>query len=423
MGTILRDLSVAWVVIHNCFMFMLLYESRFSKKVTNILTAVVMAAIVIINMRNLLLFGDERALQLAILTCALPSLVFFFIMAKNRDTRFLCTFCIVDTVVMDVFLVTNLLDTFLGFGNYIVMFISRLIILPVIEFLIVKYIRKPYHILQRYTKKGWGFFSILGALFYIAILVSVLYPCIITKRPEDIPSLILIMLLIPVMYATVFNVLWNQLSLFMANEENHVLNMQIETANERLERNKEMENNLKLMHHDMKHCLIPLIDYIDNRNFDKAREYINKLMTDIDKNTVKTYCGNNLINVVLSYYYNIVQSEKIDFNTQIRLPEKLNISETDLAVVLSNGLDNAINALKKCNNKQLFVKAFLKNNKMYLEIKNTFNGNVVFEDGMPKSVRENHGYGTKSMATIVKNNGGIYSFVTENDYFVFRCAI
>ncbi len=54
--------------------------------------------------------------------CVFPSLIFFFIMAKNRDTRFLFTFCVVDTIILEIVFATNLLDTVLGLGNYIVMF-------------------------------------------------------------------------------------------------------------------------------------------------------------------------------------------------------------------------------------------------------------------------------------------------------------
>lgn len=219
-GTILRDLSLIWMLIHCCFMFMLLYESRFSHKATNIITVIFMIPIIIINMGIVITLGPEKSGQLVVFTCVIPSLVFFFIMAKNRDTRFLFTFCIVDTIVLEVLLVTNLLDTLLGIGGYIVMFVSRFTVYPVFEFLIVKYLRKPYHILQQNTKKGWGVFSVMAALFYITMVTVMLYPNIITKRPEYIPYLVLILILVPVMYATVFNVLWKQLALFKAKEEN-----------------------------------------------------------------------------------------------------------------------------------------------------------------------------------------------------------
>lgn len=423
MTTIFRDLSQLWTLIHCCIMFMFLYESRYSQTKTNIITGIFTIPLVIANMISVLTLGIERAGQLIIFTCVLPSFIFFFIMSKNRDTRFLFTFCVVDTIVLEVLFATNLLDTFLGLGNYIVMFISRLIIYPALEFLIVKYLRTPYHLLQQQLKKGWLTFSIMAVLFYITMLLVTYYPNIILDRPQYYPYLIMILILVPVMYITVFKVLWTQLKLFRAAEENRILALQMKMVQERLSSGSETEHRLKLLRHDMKHKMLLLGDYIKNKKLDEAETYINSLINDIDKNTLKNYCDNNSVNVVLSYYNRIADEKSIKFETNIRLPESLPISETDLAVVLSNGLENSINALESCDYKRIIIEGFLDNGKIYLEIKNPFNGNILFDDNLPKSDKENHGYGTKSMATIIENNAGIYSFTIEGGFFVFRCAV
>lgn len=423
MDTILRDLSIMWTLIHCCIMFMFLYESRYPSKKTNIITGIFMIPLIIVNVLNVRLFGIETAGHLIILCCVLPSFIFFFLMSKNRGTRFLFTFCVSDTIVLEVLFATNLLDGLLGFGNYIVMFVSRLIILPLLEFLIVKYLREPYHFLQQNMKKGWGVFSILGALFYVALLLVTYYPTIVLDRPEYIPHLVLMLILVPVMYITVFKVLWTQVKLFHAAEENRALNMQIKMANERLQSGLETESRLKILRHDMKYQMLLLGDYIKNKKLDEAEEYINGLIEDIDKGTVKDYCDNHSVNVVLSYYDKIAGERQITFETNIQLPEILTISETDLAVVLSNGLENAINALESCDNKKISITGFMDADKIYLEIKNPFNSRVVFDGDIPKSKQENHGFGTKSMAAIVEKYDGVYSFLVENGYFVFQCSM
>lgn len=423
MATILRDLSIIWILLHCCIMFMLLYESRFKKSVTNIATCVFMIPIIIINLANVIFLGVESAGRLIVFCCVLPSLLFFGIMAKNRDTRFLFTFCVVDTIMLEILFLTNLLDGALGLENYVVMFISRLIIVPVIEFIIVKYIRKPYRMLQRHTKKGWGIFSLMAMLFYLIMIVITYYPYFILKRPEYILHLVLILILVPVMYITVLNVLWKQLKLFMANEENRMLNMQIKMMNERLENSAKTENSIKILHHDIKHRMLLLNNYLTNKDFDGASEFIKNIIAETDAKSFKSYCKNNSVNAVISYYENIAISKDIFFNINVNLPEKIKISETDFAVILSNGLENAINALKNQNDKMVFIKSFVDNTTLYLEIKNPFDGNIDFNDGLPKTSYENHGYGTKSMAAIVNKNNGIYSFGIEKGFFVFRCAI
>ncbi len=390
---------------------------------TNIITAVFAIPIITLNVLNVRLFGIERAGDLIVPACVLPSLVFFFIMAKNRDTRFLFTFCVVDTTVLEVLFATNLLDNFLGFRNYIVMFFSRLFILPLIEFLIIKYLRKPYHLLQRQMKKGWGIFSVLAALFYAALMLITYYPNIILKRPEYFPYLILMLILVPVMYVTVFKVLLTQMQLFNSAAENRALNMQIKMANERLRSGSETENRLKTLRHNMKHQMLLLNDYIKNNKLSEAEEYIGTLIADIDKSTFKSYCDNHCVNVVLSYYNRIADEKGIKFETNIRFPAAVTVSDTDLALILSNGLENSINALENCDYKKVIVNGFTDADKIYLEIKNPLNDIILFDGKIPRSKLENHGYGTKSMAAVVEKYDGVYSFGVENGYFVFRCSM
>lgn len=423
MNTVLRDLSITWMLIHCCVLFMLLYESRYTKRKTNIITAVFMIPIVVVNVPNVNLFGIETAGKLIVFCCVLPSLIFFFIMAKNRDTRFLFTFCVCDTIVLEVLFATNLLDTALDFGNYVVMFVSRLVIMPLLELLIVKYLRKPYHLIQRQMKKGWGIFSLMAALFYVSLLLFTYYPTIILDRPEYFPYLILMMILVPVMYMTVFKVLWTQIKLFESAQENRELDVQIKMAEERLLRGRENESNIKILRHDTKHQMLLLNDYIKNKSFDKVEKYIESLVENIDRYALKSYCNNYCANVVLSYYSVVADKKGIDFECDINLPEALNISETDLAVVLSNGLENAINAQSDCGSKIIFIKGFTEEDKIWLEIKNPLTGAVQFDGKMPLSKQENHGYGTRSMAAIVEKYEGIYSFAVEDGEFVFRCCM
>lgn len=423
MGTILRDISIIWTLLHCCLMFMLLYDSRFSARKTNILTCIFMVPVTLVNLMNVIFLGIEKAGQLVIFACVLPSLIFYFLMAKNRDTRFLFTFCLVDTIILEVLFATNILDSVVGFDHYIVMFLSRLIIFPLLEVCLVKYLRRPYQLLQQQMKKGWGVFSVMAALFYAVMLLSTYHPFIITERPEYYPHLVLLLILIPVMYMTVFKLLWTQLQLFDAAEKNRILDMQVKMTNERLNNSAEAEKRLQMLRHDMRHKMLLLSDYIRSENHPAAEQYISSMIADIGQSTPQTYCDNHSVNVVLSYYSKIAEEKGITFSTSICLPAALKISQTDLAVVLSNGLENAINAQEHCGDKKVFVKGFMEAGKIYLEIKNPFNSSVAFNGTLPCSKQENHGFGTKSMAAIVEKYDGVYSFSAENGYFFFRCTM
>ena len=199
--------------------------------------------------------------------------------------------------------------------------------------------------------------------------------------------------------------------------------MQVKMATDRLAMGSENEKRLQLLRHDMKHNMLLLSDYLYSGRQAEAEKLISSLVADIDKNALQSYCDNRSVNVVLSYHSRIAAENGIQFTASVQLPERLTVSETDFAVILSNGLENAVNALKECNDKKILVKSFIDENKIYLEIKNPFYNTVTFDGKIPRSNQENHGFGTQSMAAIVEKYGGVYSFTVEQGYFSFRCSI
>lgn len=73
--------------------------------------------------------------KMYLLTCTLPSLLFFWFMSQDRKGQFFFTFCLADTVSYWIIAATNLAGFYFGGEKYIVMFIGRLVLFPLIEWL------------------------------------------------------------------------------------------------------------------------------------------------------------------------------------------------------------------------------------------------------------------------------------------------
>ena len=186
---LLKDISVIWSLIHTLVMFLLLFESRYPKKKTMTITLATMVPLIVINFLLFVLLGFEKYGTLMLLTLSLPSCVVFWFLAKHRDGRFFFTFCMVDTTVLEIVYITNILNHYLTPNTYISMFIIRLLIYPLIELWAYKKLRPMFLDVQRHIKKGWGIFAIIGVLFYVAITLLMTYPTPVTERPEYIPVL------------------------------------------------------------------------------------------------------------------------------------------------------------------------------------------------------------------------------------------
>lgn len=156
-NTLFRDLSIYWSMFHVALIFVMLFRSRFNRKKSLILVGVGIGSLMILNGIGLVVLGHEQMGKLLLFTCSLPSLVYFWILSKDRNGKFLLTFCLADTSCLWVMATTNLLDTFLGGGQYVLMFVSRLILFPLLEYLVYRYFRKPYLELQETEIKAGVF--------------------------------------------------------------------------------------------------------------------------------------------------------------------------------------------------------------------------------------------------------------------------
>ncbi len=152
--TILRDLSVLWSLFHILILFILLYRSRYPRKKTIILTGIFMTPVVVLNVAGLALYGTEFMGKVFLLTCTLPGFVFFWFMSGDRKGQFLFTFCLADTVSYWIIVVTNLADFYFGGEKYILMFIGRLVLFPLLEWAAARFLRNPYRELQESAARG-----------------------------------------------------------------------------------------------------------------------------------------------------------------------------------------------------------------------------------------------------------------------------
>ncbi|MDE7030163.1 MAG: ATP-binding protein, partial [Lachnospiraceae bacterium] len=246
--TILRDLSMLWSLLHILILFMMLYRSRYTRKKTLLLTAFSMGFLIVLNMAGLVLYGAGIMGKVFILTCTLPSLLVFWLISRDRNGRFFFTFCLADTVALWIISVTNVADYYFGGGQYVLMLIGRLALFPLLEWVAVRYIRKPYMELQEAVPNGWGIFAGMTALYYILLAIMGNFPVIVTARQQELPAFLLVLVLMPMTYAIIFTSLYRQLQLYRRQQAERILQEQKNT----LETQLESQQNIRRMKHDMK---------------------------------------------------------------------------------------------------------------------------------------------------------------------------
>lgn len=406
-------------------MFMLLFESRYSPKKTLTLVSTTMIPLIIVNLLIVILFGTEIYMQLLLLICTLPSLIFFWILAKHRDGRFLFTFCMVDTVVLEIIYITNIIDYFLPDNNYVFIFISRLIIFPVLEWLIYRKMRSVYLNVQNHTKKGWITSAIIGVLFYIAITFFMSYPTLITSRPEYLPGFMLLLILMPTIYIHILNTLRSQQKIHEITEQENILKLQVTNMSQRMEEFQSADTKFRMERHNFRHLMTTLASLIESKNYDEVRSLTNDYIEIINETQVERYCQNVVIDSVLSAYIQKAKEKNINVSTQIALPDSLSVNELELATVFANAIENAIHGTetlsvpqRKLSIKVLNVPCFM------IQINNTFDGTILFDKkGIPFTYQPDHGFGVRSIVAFCEKYNAYYEFKTENNIFSLRIQL
>ena len=124
---------------------------------------------------------------------------------------------------------------------------------------------------------------------------------------------------------------------------------------------------------------------------------------------------------MIGYYYTLAKRENIPFFAKIDLPETLPVDEIDTCLVLSNLLENALEACLRTTptRRQIQVTAYLHGERLLLiEVENTFDGEIKEKNGIfSSSKRRGNGIGIQSVEHLAEKNGGASTFTHEDGVF------
>lgn len=180
------------------------------------------------------------------------------------------------------------------------------------------------------------------------------------------------------------------------------------------------ENNEKVfvMRHDLRHTFRLLYTMIQEKKFDAAKEYLRKEEKSLGETAVKNFCKQPLINAALSLYIQRAKKSGIKINHRINLPVKISTDENDLALLVCNLIENALNAAAKLSNDKKEISIIFQNvgGQFVLEISNFCNEKVVFDEkNFPYTSQERHGLGMASLKIFQEKYNAYVDFSQVDD--------
>ncbi|WP_099469667.1 sensor histidine kinase [Konateibacter massiliensis] len=207
--------------------------------------------------------------------------------------------------------------------------------------------------------------------------------------------------------------------------EKDMLDAQFRLAQTEFASLRQLQQNAASYRHDMRHHFALLQGLASKEHIEGIKEYLRTAQSDMDAITPLRFCENETVNLILSAFAAKAKQADIMLTVEAKLPDLLPFSDTELCSLLSNALENAIQATKKINDgnkRYIMLRVYSKNNKLCIDIRNRYQTEPTFHQGLPVSTEQGHGFGTKSMAHIVEKHGGVFQFSVKDGWFTFQAT-
>ena len=189
------------------------------------------------------------------------------------------------------------------------------------------------------------------------------------------------------------------------DEKNRLLTIKA-TKNELEYQNALIMNNerehLKQIRHDVRNINKTVKELIAAGKIDEAMKMLDDSTDEVTKISGITPCRNNIINTVLYMKSNEAQEQGVAILSEINEPSDCKIPDIDISRILLNLCDNAINAAKECDEKQININIEINDKLIKINTKNHYIPNK------NKKPLPDHGNGTKIIKQISKKYGGEY---------------
>lgn len=178
--------------------------------------------------------------------------------------------------------------------------------------------------------------------------------------------------------------------------------------------------------HDFEHHLQVLSDLMDTGETEAARKHLRQLRANRSLQVFTVKSRHPVIDVILNQKYQMAQSHDVRMHIEVNDLSSVTVPADCLVVVLSNLLDNAIEAcMHLANDRQIFCRILAEDN-LYLSIRNTSQPVLIGENGTirtTKASQRDHGYGLPAVGYILDEIGAEYTCSYRDGWFQFVAEI
>lgn len=261
---------------------------------------------------------------------------------------------------------------------------------------------------------------------FISIAISVLFLRMsFVNNYDNIYNISFIVLNIIMIIACIYVFIYYQR---LAKSDAYLNELQTENKllqinNDYLEVLKHQNNEMRMLFHDTKNHFLTIAG-IDN--IDEIDSYVQGVIGDIQKYDIIQLTNNKLLDLLLSKYSALCNSNNIKLNIEVRTANLDYVPDSDLSMIVNNLMDNAFESAKQSKEKVIDFSLIRVNNFDILKVSNSCDTPPIDKAHKlltTKKSKAEHGFGTRIIEKYAKKNNAEYDWLYEDDKKQFITTI
>lgn len=300
-----------------------------------------------------------------------------------------------------------------GRARISVLLFSKIAFFLVCEFMV--FMRK--HRWRELNGFRWG---IQLSCFLITYLIGWLLFTMSIEN-DKMPEYLTVSILIAVMNILIYVLLDRMQRDAALREEYRISDISLAAQEERIAEAREQYAKMQTLRHDMRHYLTAAAGLLSEGKAEDARTYIKNVLDEqVNRTVVGIDTENVVVDAVINHRIALCQQEQIEMKCLID-ENSWAVTDTDMSVLLSNLLDNAIYGCRGAENPQIELVIGTRKAFTYIVVKNSIAAPVLEKNPhlrTDKEDRTKHGFGVLSIRRIAEKYRGSVEFREEENTFI-----
>ena len=178
--------------------------------------------------------------------------------------------------------------------------------------------------------------------------------------------------------------------------------------------------------HDLRHHLRVIGSFVSAGKYRELERYLVEYSAGMGDISPLNYCENYIVDVILRHFAALAAQEGVEFIVDAQIPEVLAVSDADICNLISNLLENALEAcVYVIGEKKIRVAIKQIHSKLVLLVDNSYDGTVKTRNGrfLSRKRNEREGVGLASVRAVAAKYGGNAVFTPNAEQHIFHSEV